>query len=52
MLLAFLVIFYHVGSTDLEVLSLADISFESQRWLWLAIFLSLAVKTPLLPVHI
>jgi len=52
MLLAFLVIFYHVGSTDFEVLSLADISFESQRWLWLAIFLSLAIKTPLLPVHI
>jgi len=52
MLLAFLVIFYHVGSSDFEVISLADISFESQRWLWLAIFLSLAVKTPLLPVHI
>lgn len=52
MLLAFLVIFYHVGSTDFEVLSLADISFENQRWLWLAIFLSLAIKTPLLPVHI
>lgn len=52
MLLAFLVIFYHVGSTDFEVLSLADISFEHQRWLWLAIFLSLAIKTPLLPVHI
>jgi NADH-ubiquinone oxidoreductase chain 4 len=52
MLLAFLVIFYHVGSTDFEVLSLADISFESQRWLWLAIFMSLAIKTPLLPVHI
>ena len=52
MLLAFLVIFYHVGSTDFEVLSLTDISFESQRWLWLAIFFSLAIKTPLLPVHI
>jgi NADH-ubiquinone oxidoreductase chain 4 len=52
MLLAFLIIFYHVGSTDFEVISLTDISFESQRWLWLAIFISLAVKTPLLPVHI
>nr|YP_007475369.1 NADH dehydrogenase subunit 4 [Microbotryum lychnidis-dioicae]AGE14583.1 NADH dehydrogenase subunit 4 [Microbotryum lychnidis-dioicae] len=52
MLLAFLVIFYHVGSTDFEVLSLADISFNHQRWLWLAIFMSLAIKTPLLPVHI
>lgn len=54
MLLAFLVIFYHVGSTDFEVLSLANISFDTggQRWLWLAIFMSLAIKTPLLPVHI
>ena len=31
MLLAFLVIIYHVGSTDFEVISLADMSFESQR---------------------
>lgn len=45
-----MVIFYHVGSTDFE--SLADISFESQRWLWLAIFMSLAIKKPLLPVLI
>ena len=52
MLLAFLVIFYHVGSSDFEVISLADLSFDSQRWLWLAIFTSLAIKTPLLPVHI
>ena len=52
MLLAFLVIFYHVGSSDFEVISLADISFDRQRWLWLAIFMSLAIKTPLLPVHI
>jgi NADH-ubiquinone oxidoreductase chain 4 len=33
MLLAFLVIIYHVGSTDLEVISLADISFENQKWI-------------------
>jgi NADH-ubiquinone oxidoreductase chain 4 len=52
MLLAFLVMFALVGSTDLKVLALADLSFETQQWLWLAIFLSLAVKTPLLPVHI
>lgn len=31
MLLAFLAIFYHVGSTDFEVISLAEISFEKQR---------------------
>lgn len=52
MLLAFLVIFYHVGSSDFEVISLADISFDNQRLLWIAIFMSLAIKTPLLPGHI
>ena len=52
MLLAFLVIFYHVGSSDFEVISLTDIHFENQKLLWLAIFLSLAIKTPLVPGHI
>lgn len=52
MLLAFLFIYYNVGSTDFEVLSLADISFENQQWIWLAIFIALAIKTPLLPFHI
>jgi hypothetical protein len=31
MLLAFLVIIYHVGTSDLQMISLADISFESQK---------------------
>ena len=51
MLLAFLVIIYNVGTSDLQLLSLADISFESQKILWLAIFLSFAIKTPLVPFH-
>ncbi len=51
MLLAFLVIIYNVGTSDLQMISLADISFESQKWLWLAIFLSFAIKTPLVPFH-
>ena len=52
MLLAFLVIIYNVGTSDLQMISLADISFESQKILWLAIFLSFAIKTPLIPFHI
>jgi NADH-ubiquinone oxidoreductase chain 4 len=52
MLLAFLVIIYNVGTSDLQMLSLADISFDSQKVLWLAIFLSFAIKTPLVPFHI
>jgi len=49
MLLAILVLYYNTGSTDFQVLSLASISFDSQRILWLAFFLSFAVKTPLIP---
>src|SRR5215510_5829527 len=49
MLLAILVMYYNTGSTDFQVLSLASISFDSQRILWLAFFLSFAVKTPLIP---
>ena len=52
MLLAFLVIYYNVGSTDFQVVSLSEISLESQKLLWLAVFISMAIKTPLLPFHV
>jgi NADH-ubiquinone oxidoreductase chain 4 len=52
MLLAFIAITSIAGTSDLQVLSLAGVNFEKQKFLWLAIFASLAVKTPLLPVHI
>lgn len=52
MLLAFLVIYYNVGSTDFNVVSLSDIDSDSQKYLWLAIFMSMAIKTPLWPFHI
>ncbi|MDA4804373.1 NADH-quinone oxidoreductase subunit M, partial [Enterobacter hormaechei] len=51
MLLAIMVIYYNVGSTDFTIISLSEISFESQKILWLAFFLSFAVKTPLVPFH-
>ncbi len=51
MLLAILVIYYNVGTTDFTVLSLSDISLDSQKLLWLGFFLSFAVKTPLVPFH-
>lgn len=54
MLLAFLTIYYHVGSTDFTLLSLwsCEINVSSQKILWLAIFISMAIKTPLVPFHI
>lgn len=52
MLLAIMVIYYNLGSTDFTLISLSDISFQSQKILWLAFFLAFAVKTPLVPFHI
>lgn len=51
MLLAIMVIYYNVGSTDYQLLSLSEINLESQKILWLAFFLSFAVKSPLYPFH-
>lgn len=51
MLLAIMVIYYNIGSTDFTMISLADISLDGQKLLWLAFFLSMAVKTPLIPFH-
>ena len=50
MLLAVLQIYSYVGSTDFQFISLNEISLDSQKFLWLAIFLAFAVKTPLWPL--
>jgi NADH-ubiquinone oxidoreductase chain 4 len=52
MLLSILTIYNYVGSTDFTLISLNEISLESQKWLWLGFFIAFAVKTPLFPVHI
>ena len=49
MLLAILHIYSNIGSTDFTIISLSEISLESQKILWLGFFLALAVKTPLWP---
>ena len=49
MLLAILQIYSNLGSTDFTIISLSEISLESQKILWLAFFLAFAVKTPLWP---
>ena len=49
MLLAILQIYSNLGSTDFVLISLSEISLESQKVLWLAFFLAFAVKTPLWP---
>lgn len=52
-LLAILYIYYTHGTTDIPALMehTADYSREVQRWLWLAMFASFAVKVPMWPVH-
>jgi NADH-ubiquinone oxidoreductase chain 4 len=52
MLLAILVLYFEVGSTDYQVLAVADLSETRQRLLWLGFFLSFAVKVPMIPFHI
>jgi len=51
MLIAILVIFWNVGSTDLSALMSVNFSKETQIWLWLAFFTAFAVKVPMWPVH-
>jgi proton-translocating NADH-quinone oxidoreductase chain M len=49
MLLSILVIYNYIGNTDFQLISLYDISLESQKFLWLGFFIAFAVKTPLYP---
>src|SRR5882757_5104305 len=49
MLLSILIILSYLGSTDFQLISLTEISLESQKILWLGFFIAFAVKTPLYP---
>ena len=52
MLLALLLIYFQVGTTDLQVLFVSEFSERRQLLLWLAFFASFAVKVPMVPMHI
>lgn len=52
MLLAFLTMYYLTGTTDMDVLSSVNFSFDLQKILWLAIFFSFMIKFPLVPFHL
>lgn len=49
MLLAILQIFSYTGTTDFQLISLYNISLDSQKVLWISCFLAFAIKTPLWP---
>ena len=50
MLLAILEINNYVGSTDFQMISLNEITLESQKLLWLGFFIAFAIKTTLWPM--
>jgi len=52
MLIAILLIYFQVGTTDLQVLNTIEFSERRQLFLWAAFFLSFAVKVPMIPFHI
>jgi NADH-quinone oxidoreductase subunit M len=51
MLIAFLTIYLHAGTTDIPTLLQYDFPPELQTWLWLAFLAGFAVKLPMWPVH-
>jgi proton-translocating NADH-quinone oxidoreductase chain M len=52
MLLGIIIIYFQVGTTDVQILLTSSFSEEKQKLLWLAFFASFAVKVPMVPVHI
>jgi NADH-quinone oxidoreductase subunit M len=51
MLLAILAVWYHAGTTDIPTLMQTAFPPAMQFWLFLAFFVSFAVKVPMWPVH-
>lgn len=51
MLVALLVLYLEVGTSDIPTLMANPVVRDMQIWLWLAFFASFAVKMPMWPVH-
>lgn len=52
MLIALIIIYLHLGTLSYEILLFSNFDIIYQKFLWLAIFISFAVKIPMIPVHI
>jgi len=50
-LVAILVLYFHEGTTDIPTLMTGTYGPTLQKWLWLAMFASFAVKIPMWPFH-
>lgn len=51
MLVAIMTIYWQAGTTDIIELMAYDFPVPMQTWLWLAFFISFAVKMPMWPLH-
>jgi NADH-quinone oxidoreductase subunit M len=51
LLLAIIYMFFEAGTSDIPTLMTHEFGLEAQKWLWLAMFASFAVKMPMWPVH-
>lgn len=51
LLIALLVMYFETGTTNIPELMNAGFDPDLQRWLWIAMFASFAVKLPMWPVH-
>ena len=51
LLLALIYMYFEVGTTDIPTLMAHQFDPTVQRWLWLAMFASFAVKMPMWPMH-
>lgn len=54
LLLLFVIVylFYNFGTTDVRILYLMELPFEVEKLLWLGLFISFCIKTPMFPFHI
>nr|QUQ05907.1 NADH dehydrogenase subunit 4 [Microconidiobolus nodosus] len=52
MLIAIIIMYSQIGSTEYSILAISNITKERENILWLALFISFAVKTPLVPLHL
>ncbi|MGE3770754.1 MAG: NADH-quinone oxidoreductase subunit M [Bdellovibrionales bacterium] len=51
MLVALIVMYHHTGTSDMTVMMQKGFPAGMQAWLWLAFFISFAVKSPMWPFH-
>lgn len=52
MLVSIFSIYLHTGTTDIELLWLSEFNNINEHFIWLAFFLSFAIKVPMFPFHI